>query len=535
MRLSLILRSVTATWAAVIVSAASSFFLTPYILRRLGDEAYGLWVLVVALSDYYLFLQIGVRSAIVRYVSRNHALSDRDAVNRVVVTSFYFFAAIFVFVIGIATGLHNHVAGFFSVKPQHVAAFSGLFLLIGIAQAFDFPLGVFEGSIEAIGRFDLLYGLRIVGMLLRVILIIIVLEKGGGLFGVGAATVLSTLTVRCVAIPLAFLQVEGFNLSPRGIDKKVFRELITYGSTTFFIGVAERLKNSLYPVVIAKFLCATAVTLFSLPTKLFNVPLNGIGSMTEFVSPLSSQLEARGDHAGLRRLLVLGSETSLLLFAPLAAVMIIFGKEMISLWVGNNYASTYPLLVLLVFGLGIYETQNQIQSLLFGIGRHKGLIWIRSIEVASTVALGIALMKVMGLLGYALAVLIVSVGINVFLIPNYVCGILEMSLPRYWIDAVLKPCVFSLPLVAVLLACHHVFPVQTWSSVIGASLLGLSIYLFSLMCGLVLRRLPALSWVSLDAFDVLETALREGKLGLSVSEGRVLREFEKLEAQSATK
>lgn len=505
MRFSLILRSVTATWAAVIVSAVISFFLTPYILHRLGDEAYGLWVLIVALSDYYLFLQVGVRSAIVRHVSRNLALHNCEAVNRVVATSFYFFMCIFVLVIGIALSLHHHVANFFSVKPGNIAAFSGLFLLVGAAQAFDFPLAVFEGSLEAVGRFDQLYSFRIVGMILRVVLIIVVLEKGGGLFGVGAATVLSTLALRCVAVPVAFIEVEGFSLHPRGIDRKVFKELLTYGATTFFIGVAERLKSSLYPVVIAKFLSASAVTLFSLPTKLFNIPLNGIGSMTEFVSPLSSQLEARQDKAGMRRLLLLCGETAFLLFAPLAGLMLIFGKQMLSLWVGNNYVSTYPLLVLLTFGLGVCATQLSIQSLLFGIGRHKGLIWMRLTEALGTAVLGIILMKFWGLWGYAFATMIVSLTINLLLIPRYVCRVLEMPLPKYWFNAVLKPSLFSLPFVGTLLAFEHIVPVKSWASLIAATLLGALVYVLTLLSGVTLKRRFQVPQTSLGIMELLST------------------------------
>src|SRR5271170_2615431 len=133
MRVSLILRSVAATWLAVIVSAGTAFFLTPFILHRLGDDAYGLWVVIVALSDYYLFLQIGVRSAIVRFISRNLALHKSEEVNRVVATSFYFFMSAFVVVIVAVLCLYQHVGQFFSVKLAYEHAFAELFLLVGIA------------------------------------------------------------------------------------------------------------------------------------------------------------------------------------------------------------------------------------------------------------------------------------------------------------------------------------------------------------------------------------------------------------------
>jgi O-antigen/teichoic acid export membrane protein len=516
MQLSRVLKNITTTWAAVIVSAVASFLLTPFILHRLGDEAYGLWVLIIALSDYYPVLQVGVRSAVVRYVSRNLALDNHESVTRTVSTSFYFFLCLSFVVIGLAIALRHLVTNFFSIQPVNAAAFSTLFLLVGIAQAIDFPLDVFEGSLEAVGRFDQLYVLRIMGILLRVFLVIVALEKGGGLLSVGAATVFSTLMLRCVAVPLAYREVAGFRLHPRGIDRKTFIGMLKYGFTSFSIGLGERLKLSLYPAVIAKVLSASAVTLFSLPTKLLNIPLNGIGSMTEFVSPLSSQLEAQQNKAGLRRLALLCGEISILLFAPLAVLMLVFGSQLLRLWAGSSYVTAYPLLVLLTVGLGVYAIQLPVRSLLFGIGRHQGLIWMRCAEALGTAALGVMFMKIWGVWGYAFATMMVSLAINLFLIPRYACRELEMPLSNYWVSALLKPCLFSLPLAGSLVVFEHVLPVEPWIDVIGATLFGGGVYLLTLVGSSVLKRQERVSWPSLGVLDLLEKRYLEGKAGANL-------------------
>ena len=133
MRASLILKSVTVTWAAVFVAAATNLLLTPLILHRLGDEAYGIWVLVVTLADYYSFLQVGVRSAIVRYVSKYLALNDLNSVRRVVASSFYFYLGLAAFVLGIVFSVKTYVPRFFAVSPVYRDAFITLFVLLGVA------------------------------------------------------------------------------------------------------------------------------------------------------------------------------------------------------------------------------------------------------------------------------------------------------------------------------------------------------------------------------------------------------------------
>jgi len=91
MRFSLILRAVTTSWVAVLANAAAGLLLTPYVLHHIGDEAFGLWVLVVTLVGYYGVLDGGVRSSILRYTSRYRALGDQESVKEVVATAFYYY------------------------------------------------------------------------------------------------------------------------------------------------------------------------------------------------------------------------------------------------------------------------------------------------------------------------------------------------------------------------------------------------------------------------------------------------------------
>jgi O-antigen/teichoic acid export membrane protein len=535
MRASAIFRSVTATWVAVVISAITNLFLTPYILHHLKDEGYGLWVLVVALSDYYMFLQVGIRSAIVRYVSRSLAQNDIEAVKRIVATSFYFYMCLFLFVTVLASALAHPAAKFFSVRPSNAEAFSGLFLVVGIAQAFDFPLNVFEGCLESAGRFDQLYCFRIVGMILRAILVVIVLRQGRGLFAVGAVTVMSTLALRFLAVPFAFREVNGLSLHPSYFQRNVLKELVGYGVTSFCVGIGMRLRDSLYPVVIAKFLSSAAVTLFALPTKLLAVPLSGIGTMTEFVNPLSSQLEARQNKEGLRQILLLSTEAAFLLFAPLTILMLGLGRQMLALWVGSDYGAAYPLLILLTFGLGVSATTASTQSLLFGIGRHKPLIWFRFGEGLGTVLLGIILIHPLGLTGYALASVIIPLLINLIMIPRYACKIVDLPLRTYLLNGCIKACLFCIPFAAAMFAVVHVLPTNTWRGLTAATVLGTVVYCSTLATATLISRRLGRFWFSLDTFSFIQRSLAGKASSVEIGSSFAAGLFEELDRSAEEK
>src|SRR5438876_7114446 len=118
MRVSLILRAVATSWVAVVANASVGIFLTPYVLHRLGDEAFGVWVLIVNLVGYYGILDAGVRSAILRYVSRHKELNEQKKVNEVLASAFYYYLGACILVI-LATHLSvDPLSRFFSIHSQ---------------------------------------------------------------------------------------------------------------------------------------------------------------------------------------------------------------------------------------------------------------------------------------------------------------------------------------------------------------------------------------------------------------------------------
>src|SRR6266566_1290894 len=478
MRFSLILRAVATSWVAIIANAAVGFLLTPYVLHHLGDEPFGLWVLVVTIVGYYGLFDAGVRSSILRYASRHRALGEQQRANEVVATAFYYYLGACALVILATYLLVGPTSRFFAVHDQELSAFKSLFWLAGVVQGLTLPLVVFSASLEAAGRYDQVNVIRAGSLAVRVIAVIAVVRAGGGLFGMGAAVLLSQLLAYGVQVPLAIRANQGLSLHPKWVRKSAFQNMLRYGSISLTVGIAERLRSSIYPVVIAKFLTPVAVTFFSLPVRILSLPTEGIGTMTEIVNPVSSELEARNDFAKLRELIQLSVQSAFLLLAPMAAFLFVFGREVLTLWVGSEYASTYSLLFLLTLGMGTAATQCCVQSMLFGIERHKPLIWYRLGEGLSITLLGSAALRIAGLEGFALVIAATFLLTSLILVPRHLCRILELPLRTYLM-------------------------VETWSTLLLALLAGGLVYALTFFVMLYSSQ-PFIAWLApgiLHVFD----------------------------------
>src|SRR5947209_17578928 len=56
-------------WLGVGATLISGLLLSPYMIRKIVPEAYGVWALSFALVVYYWFLDFGLRHAVIAYVA----------------------------------------------------------------------------------------------------------------------------------------------------------------------------------------------------------------------------------------------------------------------------------------------------------------------------------------------------------------------------------------------------------------------------------------------------------------------------------
>ena len=80
----------------------STLFLTPFIIRTLGQAEYGVYKLTIAINTYLLLLDLGVGNATIRYISKYRAKNDKTNEGKFlgVATIYYFIIAILVMIIG---------------------------------------------------------------------------------------------------------------------------------------------------------------------------------------------------------------------------------------------------------------------------------------------------------------------------------------------------------------------------------------------------------------------------------------------------
>jgi O-antigen/teichoic acid export membrane protein len=84
LRVRHIARNVLLNWFGTIANMAAGFFLSPFVLHRLGNVAFGLWVRAISGVGYLGLLDLGMQNSVLRFVSRGPTRKDHQGVSEAI-------------------------------------------------------------------------------------------------------------------------------------------------------------------------------------------------------------------------------------------------------------------------------------------------------------------------------------------------------------------------------------------------------------------------------------------------------------------
>ena len=458
-------KNVGATWLGLLVHALTGFFLSPFILHKLGDEAFSLWVLVFAFTGYFGLLDLGIRSSIVKYAAKFIATSDTEQLSRYLSTSMAFYTAIAGLIVLATPAGYFYLHLLFRIPAEMLAPARMLLLLSGAGIAITFPLTVFAGALEGLQKFSWLQLSQIGVTLLRAVLIVVALMSGGGLLAIGTITVAMNVLSYLIFTYLALYALP-VRPSLRLVEWGAFREMAGYGVFAFAILAAEKLRFQSDAMVIGALVSATAITSFSVAARLVEYSSYAVRSMSQIFMPMSSQFHAAGDLARLRRTFVAGNRASAFIIFPICIALVVVGKSIIEAWVGARYVASYSILVLLIIPRTLYLAQATSIRILLGMGRLRVLALVLLLEGGVNLLLSVLLARRFGIIGVAWGTAIPLACTSLFFLPQHLCRVLDIPLGAFLGRAYRLPLFLGAIQAAVLWFVSHEFPTHGYAGVL---------------------------------------------------------------------
>lgn len=438
---------------------------TPYMLRMLGQNEYGLYSLVASVVAYLTVLDLGFANAIVRYTAKfrtdGKVKEQYEMFGMFLIL--YFCIGIIAFFLGL--GVYCNVDTLFdiSMTTEDLEKIQTMMLLMCFNLAFTFPMSVWGAIITAYENFVFQKLVNIVRIVLNPLVMVVLLSMGyKAIAMVVVITLFNVLTLSInawycfykIKIKVRFGQFQwGF-----------LREISIYSLWIFLDSIVSRFYSSVGQIILGIYRGAAAVAIYALAIQLKSLFTSFSTALNSVLLPRVTALAAKeGSDKEISDLFIRVSRLQYFVMSFVLVGFIIFGKEFIILWGGENYVQTYyvSLIILIPFsfdlisnvGIIVLQAKNKLKfrSIPLIVGSLVGLIFT------------IPFTNYFGVYGCAWAISI-SIFMSNVLASNWVFyKIANIDVVRYWKE-VMQMSWFPLIIIIIGLFVKGYLPIHSiWS------------------------------------------------------------------------
>lgn len=371
-----------------IISIVVGFVTLPMMNSHLGENLYGLWVLVGSVTAMMYIFDLGFASAVTQRISYSIGQQDHARANSIISTALAIYsglAALISLVVAAAVVLYTP-----DLKDTIADTdFKLILLLTGFAIAVEFPSKAFAGLAAAHFRHDLVSLYRITFKLISTAVLIALLISGLKVVAIAvshfAFSVLSTLAF----VGVGRYVYKEMSLSIKLVSKKSFKDLFSYSLWAFLIDMTTALKSRIDLFFIGAYISLAAVTVYYVSVRLVDYTVILLYKMLGITLPTFTAHVAKGDIDRHREDLLLFNRINTYAYTLSIAFYIVLGKSIIYYWLGKDfdYETGYLILLILVVGRVSTLAVDGYVTSLYAKNLHKLLIATGIFESIATAIL----------------------------------------------------------------------------------------------------------------------------------------------------
>ncbi|UCD64060.1 MAG: flippase [Candidatus Zixiibacteriota bacterium] len=426
-----LLKNIFSSWGGYVVRLVITFFFVPYIAGVFGDARYGVWVIVFQTIAYFSLLDLGLSSALTRYVSRYLSERDFPAINRVLSTSSALYLVIGSAVFG---GIYLFVHLFFGYfrigDPGLVEEGKRALLVLGGFMAFNSYLLPWGNSLAAFQRHDITRLLAVFEELIRVVVMVWLIREGYGLMALALVILFASVAKHLVGglwLRKLYPQVR---LSGGGVTSATARMLLGYSKISFGITIGWLIIFNADTFLLGLLSSSAAAGVYNPGAQLMLYLRNIVNSIGIPLTPAISHVEAGGEMDKVRSVYLRGVKyVSYVSYVFLVGV-VIYARPFVRLWLPAEFSEAATVMIILSFGAAIFLPQIIGNSVLFGIGQHRYILRTLVFESLAKIVLSVILIPKYDLVGMALANAVPQLVLYVTLFPYFMSRVLAVEMRK---------------------------------------------------------------------------------------------------------
>ena len=406
-----VFKNVGSNWVVSLVSMLAIYFITPFTIHKLGDDGYGTWNLINAITGYLGLLVLGVPMASVRYFAQHVTTGDEEKLNETIGSCTVLYLVLGVIALVVGAGLYLFFTHTYTIpttiREDAHWAYALVVLFVSLGFIGLLPSGILAAYDEFIPR----NMVRLWGVVLRLVLTFVLLAINASL------TMLAVVQLACLIFDFGFCWLLIRRRHPRArlrladFNWRMTRSIFAFSLYVLVLTAGIRLSFETDSIVIGAFQNVRSIPYFTVANSFVVYFMEFIIAIAAVVMPAATRLKTSGRSEELREILLKWSKIAFSVTLVVGLFLIVLGGRFIATWIDPTFErpAGQVLVILMISNLVFLPVRGVALPILMGLGR-PGLPTVGFL-VAGLVNLGLSILLVrpLGLAGVALGTAIPNV------------------------------------------------------------------------------------------------------------------------------
>ncbi len=350
----------------------------PFVLARIGLEAYGLWTTIFLLVSYLGLSTLGISNVYIKYVAEYHARREYDKANTLLSTGLSItvplcsalYAAIWLGWGWVAKLLH--------LPASHAAdGKEAVLIVVGIFLA-SISLNVFSDTLNGMQQIAANQYFWTAGFLAEFVLIVVLVGGGRGIRGLAEAYLARTVIEDGLKMWWAWRKLPWLHLSPRLARRAALKTVIHFGGLVQFQSLLTTMINSIERMLALLLVNVSAAGLRDFakkwPQSFSSIPMAFFAAFLPAASHLEASSDAGTKQKNLSDFYLRGARYSNLCTAYFCSMMALWTYPILHVWLGAKMPMP-GVLTMLFFAFSVSMQFHMLTGPGTSILRGMGMVW----------------------------------------------------------------------------------------------------------------------------------------------------------------
>lgn len=334
---------VVLSYAQMVSNVLVKFIYTPFLLRALGQNEYGLFSLVMSIVGYLTILDFGFGSTVTRYTVKYKSNNDKESLYKLYGTLSVMYILMGVIALVICCLLSYFTPELFSARmtDEEITKLQLMIFLCGINLLFTFPFQISVSVLVAYERFILKNGVSLIRTYLQPATLILLLYLVH-IKSVGAIVVVTlfNLFTYLIYYIYAYRKLD-FKFSIKNVEPRMIKGLLSFSVWMFLITIFEHLQYNSGQFIIGLFQGADVIAVWGI-AMIFILNYRSISTaITNVFLPYYLSESFKNNDEGIERNTYKMTRFQTVALFTILANFILFGQVFIDMWAGESYHDAF--------------------------------------------------------------------------------------------------------------------------------------------------------------------------------------------------